>query len=286
MSEGTNAIKTIEKLKSTFAVMGLPKLLVSDNGPPFNSAELQKFYQVNGIIALKTPPYHPQSNGVAESHVRNVKANLTKQLLQNSHSELKVEQQIVNFLFSYRNTPNAVSGLCPNDYVFKFKPRTRLDLLKPASQDAIIMKKPEKTVCPPTFVVGEKVLVGKLGPEQGVNWKEGVIMKVISALTYLVNVEGRIVYKHVNSLRKSVLKDNISAALFVSLPEVVVKYPSQSTSEAEAEGYVIEASDNVNTTPVKQNVSIQETCVSTNQNQEQPLRRSGRKIKPPQRLNF
>ncbi|KAK9702586.1 hypothetical protein QE152_g29850 [Popillia japonica] len=142
MTKGTNITQTIEKLKLCFSVIGLPDMIVSDNGPPFNSADFAKlfadfakFCQMNGISLLKSPPYHPQSNGSAERHVQIVKSALRKFLLQKS--TLTVEQQLVNFLFSYRNSPCASTGLTPNEYIFKYKPKTRLDLLKPRKNDQV-----------------------------------------------------------------------------------------------------------------------------------------------------
>ncbi|KAB0790646.1 hypothetical protein PPYR_14899 [Photinus pyralis] len=80
-------------------------------------------------------------------------------------------------------------------------------MLKPTNNTAIILKEPEKFNSPPIFTVGEKVLVGGLGPGSNVKWKEGVVMKVVSGVTYLVKVEDKIMYKHVNSLRKSFLEE-------------------------------------------------------------------------------
>uniref|UniRef100_A0A1Y1LXH1 RNA-directed DNA polymerase n=2 Tax=Photinus pyralis TaxID=7054 RepID=A0A1Y1LXH1_PHOPY len=73
LMSSTNVLQTIEKLKVTFSMLGLPLQLVSDNGPPFNSSEFSKFCLANGIQPVKTPPYHPQSNGAAERNVQTVK---------------------------------------------------------------------------------------------------------------------------------------------------------------------------------------------------------------------
>ncbi|KAK9695706.1 hypothetical protein QE152_g32395 [Popillia japonica] len=54
---------------------------------------------------------------------------------------------------------------------------------------------------PKTFAVGEKVFVGKLGPYSEDKWKHGIIIKNVSAVTYLVEVEGKIMHKHANNLR-------------------------------------------------------------------------------------
>lgn len=108
MQNGTNSSETISKLKEIFAVFGLPNELVSDNGPPFNSHEFVSFCQINGITPVKTPPYHPQSNGLAERGVQTVKKGLEKALflhLDQNISEKIILSRLNNFLFTYRNTP-------------------------------------------------------------------------------------------------------------------------------------------------------------------------------------
>nr|CAI5834348.1 unnamed protein product [Callosobruchus analis] len=204
MGKGTCIEPTIEKLQSTFPVMHLPDMIVNDNGPPFNSAEFTKFCHVNGIEVNKTAPYHPQSNGCEERHVQNVKNALNKYLL--SKSALKIKQHIVNFLFSYRNTPTSC-GMSSNGIIFKVKPKTRLDLLKPKKGGQVDIKESEEFIRPPIYVVGEKVFVGKLGPYCKEKWKVGEIVKCVSTITYLVKVDDQVMYKHENSLRKNMCNE-------------------------------------------------------------------------------
>ena len=64
---------TIEKLKLTFASLGLLEMLVTDNGPSFASSEFTDFVKANGIQHVKTVPYHTASNGLAERAVRTFK---------------------------------------------------------------------------------------------------------------------------------------------------------------------------------------------------------------------
>jgi len=54
---------TIDKMRTTFAALGLPEILVTDNDPAFTSGEFEKFVKGNGIRHVKTAPYHPASNG-------------------------------------------------------------------------------------------------------------------------------------------------------------------------------------------------------------------------------
>ena len=63
----TSAASTIAKLRHIFATFGLPEQIVSDNGSGFTSVEFQQFLAANGIKQVLTSPYHPLSNGLAES---------------------------------------------------------------------------------------------------------------------------------------------------------------------------------------------------------------------------
>ena len=64
--------QTIDRLRHTFALNGLPKELVSDNGPQFMSAEFSEFCKANGIRHIRTSHYHPASNGQAERSVQTI----------------------------------------------------------------------------------------------------------------------------------------------------------------------------------------------------------------------
>ena len=63
----TTAARTIEVLRKIFAANGLPEHLVTDNGPQFISEEFAQFVKENEIKHTRSAPYHPASNGLAES---------------------------------------------------------------------------------------------------------------------------------------------------------------------------------------------------------------------------
>ena len=69
----TTTQKTLGCLRELFASYGCPELFVSDNGPQFSSAEFSSFLSSNGVRHVKSPPYHPQSNGAAERCVQTFK---------------------------------------------------------------------------------------------------------------------------------------------------------------------------------------------------------------------
>jgi transposase InsO family protein len=64
---------TIEVLRTIFARNGIPSRVVTDNGSQFTSSEFQQFMGLNGIKHIKTTPYHPSSNGLAERFVQSFK---------------------------------------------------------------------------------------------------------------------------------------------------------------------------------------------------------------------
>jgi len=74
----TSAV-TIEHLRSIFTTHGMPEMLVSDNGSLFTSVEFDNFTKQNGIWHVKSGPYHPASNSLAERAVQTFKAFMKKE---------------------------------------------------------------------------------------------------------------------------------------------------------------------------------------------------------------
>ena len=77
VTSATTAV-TIQNLRRMFATHGLPRTVVSDNGSVFTSNEFQDFLVKNGICHIKTAPYHPACNGLAEIAVQTLKERLKK----------------------------------------------------------------------------------------------------------------------------------------------------------------------------------------------------------------
>lgn len=70
------AAKTIEQLRIIFATHGLPRMVVTDNGPSYTSEEFASFLSYNGIVHVTSAPYHPPSNSLAEQAVQTLKSGL------------------------------------------------------------------------------------------------------------------------------------------------------------------------------------------------------------------
>ncbi|XP_058827578.1 uncharacterized protein K02A2.6-like [Topomyia yanbarensis] len=69
---------TISILGGLFARLGMPVILVSDNGTQFTRAEFADFCASNGVEHLTTAPFHLQSNSQAERFVDTFKRAVTK----------------------------------------------------------------------------------------------------------------------------------------------------------------------------------------------------------------
>ena len=69
----TTSQSTMEVLRSLFSYYGLPEQIVLDNGAQFTSDEFAHFMKVNGIKHIRSAPYHPASNGLAERFVQTFK---------------------------------------------------------------------------------------------------------------------------------------------------------------------------------------------------------------------
>lgn len=212
---GTNADKTIEKLRKFFCTFGLPQFIVADNGPPFNSEQFHKFCKSNGIQVINTPPYHPESNGSAEKAVSTIKRALKKTIFEeNMYSKCKnLEHKLDNFLFNYRNTPSSVTKKSPAEIIFCQLPRTKLNMIHPQNLSQEDSKYGEQNTDTKEYktrrrniiyTVNQKVLV-YLTEER--KWARGEIMKSVGINSYLVLVNGRIRYIHGDHLKKSGLQE-------------------------------------------------------------------------------
>lgn len=75
---GTSANNVISHMKSIFARHGIPKAVVSDNGPCYNCKEFQQFSRQYEFQHFTSSPLHAQANGKAERGVQSVKRLLQK----------------------------------------------------------------------------------------------------------------------------------------------------------------------------------------------------------------
>ena len=120
--------QTVAELRQLFARFGSPEILVSDNGTQFTSGCFEEFCRQQGIVHLRSPPFHPQSNGQAERFVDSFKRSLQK-----AEGEGPTLETLQKFLMTYRSTPNPQThdGSSPAEIIFQRRMRTPHDVIRP-----------------------------------------------------------------------------------------------------------------------------------------------------------
>ena len=68
-----NTVKVISLLKEMFLEHRIPKVLCSNNGPQYVSAQFTEFCTSWGITHETSSPHYPQSNGFVEACVKSMK---------------------------------------------------------------------------------------------------------------------------------------------------------------------------------------------------------------------
>ena len=111
----------IKKLKPHFARYGIPDTLVTDNGPQFISEELQKFSAMYQFEHTTTSPYHHQSNGKAESAVKQA-----KRLLRTSDTS---GDDVYLALLAVRSTLQTIHNTSPAQRMLNRRTKTPLPII-------------------------------------------------------------------------------------------------------------------------------------------------------------
>ena len=179
--------KTIDVLMTMFARYGIPEQLVSDNATTFTSDEFNAFISQNGIKHIKSAPYHPATNGLAERMVQTFKAAMKS--AQNDNGT--IHNKLAKFLIAYRNAPHSTTGQTPANLMFGRKLRTKLDMLIPSIRNKILTRQNAQVSShsdanPVTYEIGDAVLARDY---RGNNpWRRAIISAKQGSRTYTVDV--------------------------------------------------------------------------------------------------
>lgn len=106
----TSAKAVIPKLDKIFSMFDIPKVLKTDNGPPFNGHEFENFAKHLGFKHRKVTPEWPEGNGEVERFMRTLKKFL--------HTSNNWKQEIQSFLRIYRGTAHLSTNVPPFNALF------------------------------------------------------------------------------------------------------------------------------------------------------------------------
>lgn len=211
-----DANSVINKLEELFSYFGLPAVIISDNGPPFNSYQFLKFASEKNIKVLKSPVYHAQSNGLAERGVQTVKQYFKKFVLDNKLTKESGFQKIQRFRCGYNNTPSTVTGKSPNEIILNYVPRTEVNMLNPLvnqEKRKLVSKKENSKVTlnksmafKKEFSGGEEILY-RNHFRSYFKWIPGRVIKRLSKYIYVIEVKGNRKTVHYNQIKASPVKE-------------------------------------------------------------------------------
>ena len=206
---------TIEHLRTLFAMHGILEVIVSDNGTPFTSAKFSEFATKNGIHHMKTSPYHPSSNGLAERAVKTFKEEMKKC---DNHDRESIECGLARMLFHYRITPHSTTGISPSELLYGRRIRSHLDLIQPNLSSHVEAKQGAQNKhhdchsrdC--TFQIGDAVFVKNFG--NGPNWLPGQIKKVCGPVSYGITLNDDWLFKrHIDHIQVRTVSDSNTVQL-------------------------------------------------------------------------
>ena len=99
----------IPKLEGIFARWGVPRVVKSDNGPPFQSKEFADYAKTSGFRQRRVTPLWPEANGEAERFVKTIKKPINAAKMSNKNWQYEMNI----FLRNYRATPHASTKIPP-----------------------------------------------------------------------------------------------------------------------------------------------------------------------------
>jgi len=160
----STAFRYVEsELNNIFALFGVPVVIRTDNGPPFNGKEFAAYARKMGFRHRTVTYAWPEANGEAERFMR----TLGKTIRTAIASGVNWMTQLQEFLRNYRMTPHPATGVSPAEALMGRVSHGRLPDLK-QSDDAYKQQLKEyadrrRRVKEHPFAVGDHVWLKKEG---------------------------------------------------------------------------------------------------------------------------
>ncbi|KAM7394882.1 hypothetical protein PAMA_006561 [Pampus argenteus] len=117
----------LRALVQLFSRVGIPDEILTDQGTNFTSRLMQLFQKQLGITAIKTTPYHPQTDGLVERFNQTLKKMLQKFV---NDTGKDWDRWLPFLLFAYREVPQASTGFSPFELLYGWEVQGPLDLLR------------------------------------------------------------------------------------------------------------------------------------------------------------
>ena len=157
-----NANTTRAAMQRIFTNKGVPAVCQSDNGPPFQSAEMEQFAQSSGYQHHHITPEWPRANGTVKRFNRSMKEALQAATREGS----SLRDAFQRFLQMYQSTPHSATGVSPHAAMHGGREMRTVLLLMTLNdhvlgrtQDQQYKDKMRNGLRPHTFQIGDSVIV-------------------------------------------------------------------------------------------------------------------------------
>ena len=110
ISKNTDSRTVINRLDSVFSLFGFPQDITTDNGPPWNSYEIKKYFEDRNMNHIRITPLLPRSNGQAERFMRMIKKTIQDAINQ----QVNWREALKYMLLNYRNTSHPATNEKPS----------------------------------------------------------------------------------------------------------------------------------------------------------------------------
>lgn len=190
-----NTCKVLNEIFSTF---GVPQMIVSDNGPQFTSSEFEDYCKTQGILHIRSSPYHPRTNGLAERLVRTFKTRMA------SENNEVLPSRLHEFLFNYRNTPHSTTGKAPSEIMFGRRLNCLLSNIRPNPRQKLNYQRVKETIenynarHEPNYHLNDKVYVRTKIDK---TWKPAIIKERKHKYSYIVATPNGDKLRHADHIR-------------------------------------------------------------------------------------
>lgn len=120
----TESVKKV--LKRIFQIYNLPKEILLDNGPPFNSKELKSWVESYGIKYDNTTPLNPTENGLVERKM----AGINKVAAIARLEKKSFDEALSEYVMAYNTWPHHSTKIPPAELMFGRAVRSFLPNMK------------------------------------------------------------------------------------------------------------------------------------------------------------
>ncbi|KAI5094884.1 hypothetical protein C0J45_14959, partial [Silurus meridionalis] len=135
--------KIINALIQLFSWVGIPEEILTDQGTNFTSRLMKHLHRQLGITAIKTSPYHLQTDGLVEHFNKTLKSMLQKFV---SETGRDWDKWLPFLLFAYREVPQASTGFSPFKLLYGWQVQGPLDFLRRNWKDPCSENNAEKGI--------------------------------------------------------------------------------------------------------------------------------------------